>query len=225
MGQCALMATSRDSARKPEREHRDDLLAPHSGRERADAARNRERVLTAAADVFATSDPRVVTMEQIARAAGVGRATLYRRYPDVRSIAVALLDEHERELQQRLLTGEPPLGPGAAPADRLAAFFAAMTELLERFLFLFLAAETGRARFATGAYDFWRVHVATLLTEAGIADAGPRADVLLAATDPELYRHQRHNLTREQIAGHLAWLTHQILPPNPEALRGRTDRG
>jgi AcrR family transcriptional regulator len=38
-------------------------------------------------------------MDQIARAAGVGRATLYRRYPDPVAFAVALLDKHERELQ------------------------------------------------------------------------------------------------------------------------------
>ena len=81
--------------------------------ERADAARNRARVLVAAADLFGTRDPRTVTMDDIAKAAGVGRATVYRRYPDVWSIAVALLDAHERALQERLMRGEPPVGPGA----------------------------------------------------------------------------------------------------------------
>src|SRR5882757_5709287 len=80
-------------------EDRPDLLAGPSPAgdgvpERADAARNRTRVLAAAADLFATRDPRTVTMDDIAKAAGVGRATVYRRYPDTRSIAVALLDEH-----------------------------------------------------------------------------------------------------------------------------------
>nr|WP_255559554.1 TetR/AcrR family transcriptional regulator [Mumia sp. zg.B17] len=54
-------------------------------------------------------------MNDIARAAGVGRGTLYRRYPDRASIATALLDEHERRLQEALLSGPPPLGPGARP--------------------------------------------------------------------------------------------------------------
>ena len=123
--------------------------------ERADAARNRTRVLAAAADLFATRDPRTVTMDDIAKAAGVGRATVYRRYPDTWSIAVALLDEHERTLQERLLRGDPPLGPGAPSAIRLAAFYAAMIELLEAHADLVLGTETGRARFATGAYGFW----------------------------------------------------------------------
>jgi AcrR family transcriptional regulator len=47
-------------------------------------------------------------MEQIAAAAGVGKATLYRRYPDVASVAVALLDEHERGLQGEVLSPGRP---------------------------------------------------------------------------------------------------------------------
>ena len=97
------------------------LVHPSPPRERADAARNRVRVLAAAERLFAEGG-RDVTMEQVAAAAGVGKGTLYRRYPDVASIAQALLDEHERTLQERLLHGPPPLGPGAPPADRLAAF-------------------------------------------------------------------------------------------------------
>ena len=89
-------------------------------RERADAAHNRRRVLAAAEELFASRGARAVTMEDIARAAGVGKGTLYRRFPDRASIAVALLDDHERALQERLLRGPPPLGPGAPPAERLA---------------------------------------------------------------------------------------------------------
>jgi AcrR family transcriptional regulator len=66
--------------------------------ERADAARNRAKVLAAAEALYARADPRTVTMDDIAKEAGVGRATLYRRYPDPAAIATALLDEHERRL-------------------------------------------------------------------------------------------------------------------------------
>jgi AcrR family transcriptional regulator len=172
-------------------------LAERSGRgERADAARNRRRILEAAGELFAARGAEHVTMEDIARAAGVGKGTLYRRYPDRASIALALLDEHERALQEQLLHGPPPLGPGAPPAERLAAFYAAMVRLLERHVHLALGAETGSRRFATGAYGFWRAHVRALLTqdrhhaeEAGRLDA--LVDVLLAPLAPELYRHQR----------------------------------
>ena len=104
---------------------------------------------------------------------------------------MALLDEHERELQGRLIGGEPPLGPGAAPADRLEAFYAAMVDLLDRHLHLALGAETGSARFATGAYGFWRLHVRTLLVEAGLPDPDALVDPLLAPLAPEVYRYQR----------------------------------
>ncbi|GAB2582257.1 TetR/AcrR family transcriptional regulator [Streptomyces capparidis] len=160
-------------------------------KERADAARNRAKVLAAAAGLFAAKDPRTVTMEDIARAAGVGRGTLYRRYPDVASVANALLDEHERALQRELLQGAPPLGPGAPPRERLAAFYAAMAALLDRHVHLALGAETGAARYATGAYGFWRAHVLALLREAGAADPEALADALLAPLAPEVFAHVR----------------------------------
>ena len=50
---------------------------------------------------------------------------------DPAEVAVALLDEHERRLQEQLLRGDPPLGPGAPPVQRLTAFYAATVELLE----------------------------------------------------------------------------------------------
>src|SRR5919106_1465825 len=142
-------------------------LSKPAAPERADAARNRARILEAAARLLSEQDGRELTMEQIAHAAGVGKATLYRRYPDVPSIAVALLDEHERELQERLLRGEPPLGPGGPPAERLSAFYAAMVRLLEDHSHLVLGSEVGRSRFETGAYGFWRAHVRSLLAAAG----------------------------------------------------------
>ena len=182
-------------------------------RERADAARNRVRILAAASSLFAARDPRQVTMEDIARAAGVGRGTLYRRYPDRAAIAVALLDAHERELQAKLLRGEPPLGPGADPAARLAAFYAAMIELLERHAHLVLGSEVGRSRFTTGAYGFWRAHVRALLVAGHIADPDTLTDTLLAPLAPDVYRSQREDRGRTpaQIADALAYLAGRVL--------------
>jgi AcrR family transcriptional regulator len=169
--------------------------------ERSDAAKNRAKVLAAAERLFADHDPRRVTMDAIAREAGVGRATLYRRYPDPHSIAVALLDEHERRLQEKIIYGEPPLGPGAPPHERLAAFYDAMIDLLDTHLHLALGAETGSQRFRTGAYRFWHTHVRVLLATAGIADSEAMTDVLLAPLAPEIYQHMRdEGLARPQIA-------------------------
>ncbi|MDA1361660.1 helix-turn-helix domain containing protein [Glycomyces luteolus] len=175
--------------------------------ERADAARNRTKVLTAAAELFAVKDPRAVTMDDIAKAAGVGRGTLYRRYPDVASIAVALLDEHETALQRDLMSGPPPLGPGAPPAERLAAFYAAMADLLETHGNLALATELGGRRFEIGAYGFWRAHVLSLLREAAIPTPEALADTLLAPLAPEVFKFQRaQGLTLANIKSALSRL-------------------
>jgi AcrR family transcriptional regulator len=58
---------------------------------RADARRNRDRLLLAARDVFVARGA-LAPLDDIARGAGVGIATLYRRFPDRRSLmrAVAL---------------------------------------------------------------------------------------------------------------------------------------
>ncbi|PRH77054.1 TetR family transcriptional regulator [Streptomyces solincola] len=168
--------------------------APAVPRERVDAARNRARVLGAAARLFAEHRPADVSMQDVARAAGVGKGTLYRRYPDIASIAVALLDEHERALQEQLLRGDPPLGPGAPPGERLEAFFGAIIGLLDRHAHLVLGTETGRSRFATGAYGFWRAHVGMLLGEAGVADREAMVDLLLAPLAPEVFQFQRDRL-------------------------------
>src|SRR6476620_1660716 len=96
------------------------LLQPDPNpRERADAARNRERILVAAGELVAESGIEAVSMEDVARAACVGTGTLYRRFGDRAGLADALLDEQTREFQNELIAGPPPLGPGAGASERL----------------------------------------------------------------------------------------------------------
>jgi len=196
------------------------LAHERPARERADAARNRARVLAAAERLFTASNGREVTMEQVAAAAGVGKGTVYRRYPDIASIAQALLDEHERALQERLLHGPPPLGPGAPPADRLAAFYRAMIELLERHGHLALFGETGERRYRTGAYGASALHVGGLLDEAGLGERRALVDALLAPLAPDVFAHQRDSgLSARQIADDLTILAARTLAPTQRARR------
>lgn len=60
---------------------------------RADAERNRERILAAAADLFAERGLSV-PLEDVARAAGVGVATLYRRFPTRTDLAIAVFERN-----------------------------------------------------------------------------------------------------------------------------------
>jgi AcrR family transcriptional regulator len=199
------------------------LAHERPARERADAARNRVRVLAAAERLFAQSGGREVTMEQIAGAAEVGKGTLYRRYPDVASIAQALLDEHERALQDDLLQGPPPLGPGAPPAVRLAAFYRAMIALLERHGHIALAGESGGRRYRTGAYGAWALHVDALLRDAGLEERRALVDALLAPLAPDVFAHQRATgLTAREIADDLALVASRVLGPQATSVSPMT---
>jgi AcrR family transcriptional regulator len=64
---------------------------------RRDAERNRQRILTAAADAFAAGGL-AVTMDEIARRAGVGVGTVYRRFPDKELLIEALFEARIDEL-------------------------------------------------------------------------------------------------------------------------------
>src|SRR4051812_22992358 len=66
---------------------------------RADAARNRLRLLEVAAELSAEHGAANVTMEAVAAAAGVGKGTVFRRFGDRAGLMVALLDHHEQQIQ------------------------------------------------------------------------------------------------------------------------------
>jgi AcrR family transcriptional regulator len=151
--------------------------------ERADAARNRRRVLEAAAALFGEHGVDGISMDAVARAAGVGKGTLFRRFGDRHGLLVALLDEAERRLQDDLLHGPPPLGPGAPAGARLLAFLEAYVALLEARGDIVRASERSSpgARLRTAAYTGWHLHVTVLLRELRPdADAAALAHVLLA---------------------------------------------
>jgi AcrR family transcriptional regulator len=157
-----------------------ELLRTPPPKERVDAARNRAAVLRAAAALFAEHGVTAVSMDQVASAAGVGKGTLFRRFGDKSGLAAALLDDRERELQEAILHGPPPLGPGAAARDRLTAFVDAYLSYLLAHLDLVRMSETASpgARYRIGAYRFWHRHVAILL--ARMPDPDQAAHALLA---------------------------------------------
>src|SRR5215216_3713399 len=167
---------------------------PVAGRprvERADAARNRERVLAAARRLFAERGAGAVTIEEVARAAGVAKGTVFHRFGDRAGLALALLDEHERALQERILRGPPPLGPGAPPRERLLAFLDALLDLTAARADLLLVAD-GRpgGRYVTGAYEAWHHHTSLLLAELRPdGEPGLLAHLLLAPLTADLVGH------------------------------------
>jgi AcrR family transcriptional regulator len=61
--------------------------------QRTDARRNRQAILRAADEAF-THGSDVVQLEEIARRAGLGRATVYRHFPDRQALGAAVAAEH-----------------------------------------------------------------------------------------------------------------------------------
>jgi AcrR family transcriptional regulator len=64
------------------------MAANHARRLRADAARNRARILRAAEDLFARRGL-AVTLDDVAAAAGVGVGTVYRRFANKQELIIA----------------------------------------------------------------------------------------------------------------------------------------
>jgi len=88
---------------------------------RADAQRNRERLIGAAKAAFADAGADVA-LEEIARRAGVGIGTLYRHFPTRDAVIEAVYRREVEQLgaaAQRLLADEPP---GQALRDWMRVF-------------------------------------------------------------------------------------------------------
>ena len=90
---------------------------------RADARRNHERVLDAATEAFAASGPDV-SIDEIARLAGVGHGTVFRRFPTKDDLMYAVIERH---VAQMCALGENAL----ASEDPGEAFFAFAREVAE----------------------------------------------------------------------------------------------
>lgn len=88
---------------------------------RADAARNRARVLEVAYETFA-ADGLAVPIDEIARRAGVGAGTVYRHFPTKEALFQAVIAERIRGVVEegRTLLAE------ADPADALFVFLRSM---------------------------------------------------------------------------------------------------
>ena len=163
-------------------------------RERADAARNRERILTAAGTLVAESGIDAVSMEDVAKAACVGTGTLYRRFGDRAGLAFALLDDQTKDFQDALISGPPPLGPGVPAAERLHAFGAGFLDLLETHAELMVAAAPS-PRESAAVVALYNTHLTILLREAAPhLNARYTAEALFAMLAPTHHLRMRHAL-------------------------------
>jgi AcrR family transcriptional regulator len=170
------------------------VLHPTPPGERADARRNRDAILCAAARLIEARGIEHVSMDDVAAEAGVGKGTLYRRFGDRAGLARAMIEAQEAAFQEGFIRGEPPLGPGAPAVDRLHAYGDGVLDIIAVHGDLILAAETGQPgiRYRSSVYQAHRTHVGVLLREAlpDTADTDYVADALMAPLSAEVVLHQ-----------------------------------
>lgn len=181
---------------------------------RADAARNRDKVLAAAERLFAENGASCVSMDAVAAAAGVGKGTLFRGFGDRAGLVLALLTEHERRLQEDLIRGPAPLGPGAPPVERLIAFGERLLQHLAQHGELIAAAEGRLDKYRTGPFSVYRAHVALLVREAAPdADWEYLTDTLLASLGANHVSYMRRvrQMSEERLAAGWADVVRRLL--------------
>jgi AcrR family transcriptional regulator len=163
------------------------LAAPRGGR--ADAVRNRLHLLAIAREMLAEQGADELTMDALAERAGLGKGTVFRRFGTRAGIFEALLDDDERAFQEQVLSGPPPLGPGAAPVDRLIAYGRARVGFLIEHREIARAALDGSQPVPAGSQTpISQLHIRMLLAQMslGAADLDVLAVQLTAALDGPL---------------------------------------
>jgi polyketide synthase 12 len=157
--------------------------------ERADAARNRQHLLATAREMLAEQGAAALTMDALAERAGLGKGTVFRRFGSRAGIFQALLDDDEQQFQQQVLSGPPPLGPGAPPLDRLIAYGRARVGFLLRNREIARNSLDGSQPIPAGSSSpLSRLHIRTLLgqLDLGPADLDVLSMQLTAALDAPL---------------------------------------
>lgn len=185
--------------------------------ERADAARNRVAVLDAAGRLFDAADPGSVSMDDVARAAGVGKGTLFRRFGDRATLLRAVYDARLTDLRTAIAGGPPPLGPHTPPRDRIAAVLDAMVDFkLDNRRLAMALEQDGSGGVATLYRSASYVETHELLTGLlreviGDDDASWTAYALLAVVRIDLVDHLATELSRDEIRSALQRFVDRVL--------------
>jgi AcrR family transcriptional regulator len=184
--------------------------------ERADAARNRAAILRAADGLLRAHGPDGVSIERVARAARVGKGTVFHRFGSRAGLMGALIEDRIRLLDEGIAAGPPPLGPGAPPEARLSAFLDAVVELATDNIALMAAyerAEEGERQEGT-VYRSWHAHVTALIAAARPdLDAELLAHILLGSLHSDLVLHLLRRGEAERLVTTLRRLVATLLAP------------
>jgi AcrR family transcriptional regulator len=177
--------------------------------ERRDAVEHRRRILEVARKLFAEHGVGAVSMHQIAKTAGIGQGTLYRRYAHKGDLCMDLLSERNERLVEDIATLLVEKN-NATALERLDGVLEHTLVFLEEqgallgpvagaTLHHFPCVEGAKSpTFESSSLHFWLYELLTLLLAEAVKDGELAtldipftADAILATINPLLYRFQR----------------------------------
>lgn len=190
--------------------------------ERRDAAENRARILEVAEQLFARHGVAAVCMAEIAKEAGVGKGTLYRRFANKGELCLALMDTQMTEFQNSMLQRMQRLNEdGVSKLTQLDQFIDALVYFTEAHSPLLLEVQReglfqGPESNALQMPHFWQHMTISGLLKTAVAegelpedlDIAYLADALLAPLKADIFQFQRQvrGFTLERISAGLRLL-------------------
>jgi AcrR family transcriptional regulator len=202
----------------------DELARP----ERSDAAENRRRILKVAEHLFNERGVDAVNMQEIAKAAGVGQGTLYRRFANKGQLCLGMLDTQMVDFQNDVLA---KLRAMTVAGDRRQAqiewFLDALVHFNQRHAPLLCAALRDIANPFPGGMGpqsrsspfAWIRMTVTGLLHSGVStqefavdlDVPVIADALLGVLQPQVFNAMRADFSLERISAGLIRLLRGLL--------------
>ncbi|GIO12993.1 TetR family transcriptional regulator [Cohnella xylanilytica] len=185
-------------------------------RERSDAAENRRLILQTAQSLFAEHGVNEVSMHQIAKTAGIGQGTLYRRYAHKGDLCSDLMEDNNRIVMNTIdsflqlnANSLPPRERLGGVLDLMIDFIDDKAQLLIPLHNVYMCEGGSSAFFRSPIYTYLMNTLTGLLQEIG--DSGPNASdpaftahVILCSMNPVGYLHLRNDkgCSKEDVKRH-----------------------
>lgn len=156
-------------------------------------ARTRERIYAEALALFAAQGFHLTSVNEIARAAGVSRATLYQYFPDKEQIFIDLLDECGRALL-RVMRRLGPLGPTVDGFANLRWWITEWAAVYDEYVTLFVQwANIGSPLVVTSFVGSYNSRVAERLRGSGLVGLDADAAAMVLTGVIHRFNYLRHH--------------------------------
>ena len=178
---------------------------------RADAVKNRELLMQTAQRLFAENGVDAVKMSDISDAAGVGKGTLYRHFPNGKAeLCRVLIDEDQRDLQERTFAR---LRQNGDPLPDLEWFVREVIAFVIRNQAFMFAESSMEMLLGHPAHMWWRQTIRGLLARLRLEiDLDYTTDMMFVMLDPRTIYFQMNarGYDSERIASGLIDLLNRI---------------